>query len=147
MPCVTCWRYSLHWVQKQVEALAKQDRFQCWPASKTMNAQSHQKPYGSHARSDPPPKKMDRSRSMSADYKIATEPFLFCLNKAVVLNNFSLLRFHSRLKCVSMVQWSIQLLLFVLFCSCFVFLAHPNQIVCIIVHFKWRNQRNSWEKH
>ena len=29
----------------QVEAPAKQDRFRCSSASKTMNAQSHQKPY------------------------------------------------------------------------------------------------------
>ena len=75
--CVTCWRFSVHWVQKQVEALAKQDCFQCWSASKTMNALSHQKPYMSHARNAPPPPppplpiappQMDRSQSMSADY-------------------------------------------------------------------------------
>ena len=60
---------------------------------------------------------MDRSQSVSADYKIATGPFLFCLDKATVLNDFSPLCFHSRANCVSMAQQSIQLLLFVLFFS------------------------------
>ena len=27
--CVTCWRYSVPWVHKQVEALANQDRLLC----------------------------------------------------------------------------------------------------------------------
>ena len=40
---------------KQVEAPAKQDRFRCGSASKTMNAQSHQKPCVSHAKVTPPP--------------------------------------------------------------------------------------------
>ena len=45
-----------------------------------------------------------------------------------VLNAFPLLRFHSRSNCLK--------LLFVLFCSCFVSHAHPDQIVCIIVRLK-----------
>ena len=35
-----------------------------------------------------PPPQMDRSRSRSADYNIATGPFHFCLDKAAVLNDF-----------------------------------------------------------
>ena len=31
--CVTCWRHCVPWVQKQVEAPAKQDHFWCWSAS------------------------------------------------------------------------------------------------------------------
>ena len=86
------------------------------------------------------PPQMDRFQSMSADCKIATRPFLFCLNKAAVLTNFPPLRFHSRLNCVSMMQWSIQLLLFVLF-----FLPTPTK--SYHCHFKQRNHWNSWENH
>ena len=62
-----------------------------------MNAQSH-KPYVLHARSAPllptlrspaPPPQIVRSQRMSADSKIASGPFLFGLDKAAVLNDFS----------------------------------------------------------
>ena len=53
--------------------------------SKTMNAQLHQKPCVSRARGDPPPLSSPLPQSMSADYKIAAGPFLFCLDKAPVV--------------------------------------------------------------
>ena len=144
---MTCWRYSVHWVQKQLEALAKQDCFWCWSASKTMNAQSHQKPYMSHARGDTPttpqpscPPQMDRSQSMSADNKIATGLFHFYLDKAAVLNDFP----HSAV----ILDWTASIWRSEAYSCClfcFVFLTHPNQIVCIIICFKRRNHWNSWE--
>ena len=83
-------------------------------------------------RHPPPPPQMDRSQSMSANYKIATGQFLFCLDKAAVLNDFPRSAFIldrtasvRRNKAYSC-----------LFCSCFVFLAHTDQIVCIIVRSK-----------
>ena len=45
---VTCWKYSVPWVQKQVKALAKQDRFWCWSAGKTMNAHCHNRCHMCH---------------------------------------------------------------------------------------------------
>ena len=130
---------------KQVEAPAKKDRFRCRSASKTMNAQSRQKPCVSHARSElrtpqppplppphphphpPAPPQMDRSQGMSADYKIATGQFYFCLDKAAVLKDFRPLRFRSSSNCVNMAQRSIQLLFcFVLFCFCFCFSRPPR---------------------
>ena len=42
-----------------------------------------------HTSPTSPSPQMDRSKSMSADYKTATGPFHFCLDKVVVLNDFS----------------------------------------------------------
>ena len=82
---------------------------------------------------------------MSADYKIATGPFLFCLDEAAVLNDF--FRSASILDRTASVwrneAYSCCCFLLLFFCSCFVSLAHPDQID----HFKRRIYWNSWENH
>ena len=66
---------------------------------------------------------------MSADYKIATRPFLFCLDKAAVLNDFSaLLSFEIELCQYGVTKHTVVVVV------CFVSLAHPDQID----HFKRR---------
>ena len=81
------------WIWSSTQELViMQDRCRCCSANKIVNGQSHQKPHVSYARRDSrrhaPPPPMERSQSLSADYKVATGPFHFCLDKAAVLNDF-----------------------------------------------------------
>ena len=139
---MTCRRYSVYWVRKQVKALAKQDCFWCSSASKTMNTQSHQN-LRSMLEVDPPPpppsclppSQMGRSQSMSADYKIVTGSFHFCLDKAAVGNDFPCSAFIldqiASIWCKE--AYTDTVVCFVLLLFCF---SHPPQPDCIIVRFK-----------
>ena len=95
-----------------------------------------------HTSPTSPSPQMDRSQSMSADYKTATGPFHFCLDKAAVLNGSP--RSAFTLDQTASI-WRNKAYSCCLFCFVFVFLAHPDQIICIIVHFKRLNHWNSWE--
>ena len=68
---------------------------------------------------------MARSPSMSADYKIATGPFHFCLDKAAVLNDFTRSAFVlDRTASI----WRKEAYSCCLFCFCFSRPPRPNRV-------------------
>ena len=109
---------TVHWVQKQVEALAKQDCFWRWSASKIMNAYCHTRGQTGHksmlevktftASTIPPPPRIDtsRSQSMSADCKItdcSISGWVKQSGKSRTANCMTFpLYFHSISNCISM---------------------------------------------
>ena len=120
---------TLPWVQKQVEALAKQDHFQCWlavtPDAVCITLHAWSKNHNFHCQQPVP--QMDRSQSMNADCKILDHYISVC---AVFL-----VHFYSSFNCINKAQQSMSLIFFPL--------PSTDWIVCIIVCFKW----NGWENH
>ena len=144
------------------ETVGSKSKWNLWINKIASGVDQHEKPWTlSHTRSRTcrilevtppthpptplPPLQMDRYQSRSADYKIATRPFHFCLDEAAAPNDFP----HSAFVLDRTTSiWRNEAYSCFFFSFFLVFLAHPDQIVCIIIiHFKQRNHWNSWENH
>ena len=122
---VTCWRYSVSWVQKHMEAPTKQDRFRCWSASKTMNADTrccmrHMLEVKTFTENTPPASLNGQVLKYEC-WQQDTRPFHFRLDKSALLCDFFLLHFHSKSDCIDMAQWNVQS--FFVFAQC-----QPNHL-------------------